>query len=180
VKRGSVSPAEPQFGCDSRGVAKIFHVNAIHDNPSCPPKDNKRVCLNASEGADWGNLVSSSFEPPRRKISQSGKLIYDFVLNRDPALRENVQEVARKMVGTEDEVRRPALLEHPMAKGRGRLAFRVELPPGDKGECLLSFEALLNHPKSSGAAFRVEVEGWEMFAKTLGGGEQYPAEISLN
>jgi hypothetical protein len=130
--------------------------------------------------ADWGNLVSSSFEPPRRKISQSGKLIYDFVLNRELALRENVQEVARKMVGPEDEVRRPALLEHPMAKGRGRLAFRVELPPGDKGECVLSFEALLNHPKSSGAAFRVEVEGREMFAKTLGGGEQFPAEISLN
>ena len=91
-----------------------------------------------------------------------------------------MQDVSRKMVGPEDEVRRPALLEHPMAKGRGRLAFRVELPPEEKGDCMLAFEALLNHPKSTGAAFRVEVDGREMFAKTLGGGEQVPAEILLN
>ncbi len=130
--------------------------------------------------ADWSNVVSSSVEPSRRKISESGAVVYDFVLSRDSASRENVQDVARKMVGPEDEVRRPALLEHPMAKGRGRLAFRVELPPEEKGECVLAFEALLNHPKSTGAAFRVEVDGREMFARTLGGGEQIPAEIPLN
>ena len=130
--------------------------------------------------ADWSNLIASSFEPPRRKTSEKGTLIYDFVLNRDSASRENLQDVSRKMVGPEDEVRRSALLEHPMVKGRGRLAFRVELPPEEKGDCVLAFEALLNHPKSTGAAFRVEVDGREMFAKTLGGGEQVPAEILLN
>jgi hypothetical protein len=130
--------------------------------------------------ADWSNLVSSSFEPPRRKISEIGEVIYDFVLKKDSALRENVQDVARKMVGAEDEVRRPALLEHPMAKGRGRLAFRVALPPEENGDCVLAFEALLNHPKSSGAAFMVEVDGREVFARTLRGGEQFPAEVSLN
>jgi hypothetical protein len=69
-----------------------------------------------------------------------------------------VQDVSRKMVGPEDEVRRSALLEHPMAKGGGRLAFRVELPPEEKGDCVLAFQSLLNHPKSTGAAFRIEVD----------------------
>ena len=124
--------------------------------------------------------TGQSFEPPCRKTSEEGTIIYDFILNRDSASRANVQDVSRKMVGPEDEVRRSALLEHPMAKGRGRLAFRVELPPEEKGDCVLAFEGFLNHPKSTGAAFRIEVDGREMFATTLCGGEQVHSEISLN
>ena len=130
--------------------------------------------------SDWSNIVSSSFEPPRRKNPERGTVIFDFVANRDGAVRENVQDVSRKMVGAEDELRRPALLEHPMSKGRGRLTFRVGLPAGSEGDCVLVFEALLNNSKSSGAAFCVEVDGREVFMRTLSGGEQVPAEISLN
>ncbi len=130
--------------------------------------------------ADWSNLISSKFEPPRTPFHEAENVVYDFVQKRQSALKENVQNVAKKMVGPEDEIQRPGLLEHPTPKGLGRLSFNVELPAEKDGDCLLLFDALLNHEKSSGAAFSVEVEGKEVFAKSLKALEKVPAEISLN
>jgi hypothetical protein len=129
---------------------------------------------------DWNDVVSSKFEPPRAPFVDSDNLVYDFVQNRDSALKENVQNVARKLVGPEDEIQRPGLLEHPMPKGLGRLSFKVKIPSEKDGDCFLLFDALLNHEKSTGAAFSVEVEGKEVFAQSLKAGEKVPAEISLN
>ena len=129
---------------------------------------------------DWNNLISSKFEPPRAPFHESDKVVYDFVQKRESASKENVQNVARKMVGPEDEIQRSGLLEHPMPKGRGRLSFEVELPSEKEGDCVLLFGALLNHEKSTGAAFAVEVNGAEVFARTLKALEKVPAEISLN
>ena len=129
---------------------------------------------------DWNDVVSSKFELPRAPFRESENVVYDFVQNRDSALKENVQNVARKLVGPEDEIQRPGLLEHPMPKGQGRLSFKVKLPSENEGDCVLLFDALLNHEKSTGAAFSVEVEGKEVFAQSLKGGEKVPAEISLN
>ncbi|NBV86618.1 MAG: hypothetical protein EBS01_10245 [Verrucomicrobia bacterium] len=129
---------------------------------------------------DWGGVVSLKFEPPRAAFKEADNLVYDFVQNRDFAHKENVQNVARKLVGPEDEIQRPGLLEHPMPKGPGRLSFKVKLPSDSDEDCLLMFEALLNHEKSTGAAFSVEVEGKEVFAQSLKAGEQVPVEISLN
>jgi hypothetical protein len=67
-----------------------------------------------------------------------------------------------------------------MPKGLGRLSFKVEIPSEKEGDSLLLFDALLNHEKSTGAAFSVEVEGKEVFAKSLKAEERVPAEISLN
>ena len=128
---------------------------------------------------DWGSLVSQKFEPPRRTYEERAKVVFDFVKERDSAVSENVQSVSRKLVGADDEVKRTAIQEHPMPKGRGRLSFKVGLPTESWGECVLVFDALLNNEKSSGAAFQVEVEGKEVFAKILSGGEQVPVEISL-
>ncbi len=129
---------------------------------------------------DWNNVISSKFEPPRTPFHETDKVIYDFVQKRDSALKENVQNVVRKMVGPEDEIQRPGLLQHPMPKGLGRLSFKVEIPSEKDGESLLLFDALLNHEKSTGAAFSVEVEGKQVFAKSLKAEEKVPAEISLN
>ena len=129
---------------------------------------------------DWNNLISSEFEPPRTPFLESDKVVYDFVQKRESALKENVQNIARKLVGPEDEIQRPGLLQHPMPKGLGRLSFEVEIPAENEGDCLLVFEALLNHPKSTGAGFAVEVEGKEVFGKSLKAEEKVPAEFSLN
>ncbi len=130
--------------------------------------------------ADWSNVVSSAFEPAREPFREPDNVVYDFVQKRDSALRENVQTVVRKLVGAEDELQRPGLLEHPMPKGLGRLSFKVNIPSEKEGDCWLLFEALLNHEKSTGAAFAVEVDGKEVFAQSLNAGEKVPAEISLN
>jgi hypothetical protein len=66
-----------------------------------------------------------------------------------------------------------------MPKGLGRLWFTVEIPSETEGDSLLLFDALLNHEKSTGAVFSVEVDGKEVFAKSLKGGERVPIEISL-
>jgi hypothetical protein len=129
--------------------------------------------------ADWNDLISSKFEAPRTPFHESDKVIYDFVQARDSALKENVQNVARKMVGPEDEIQRPGLLQHPMPKGLGRLSFKVEVPSEKEGDGLLLFEAFLNHEKSTGAGFAVEVDGKEVFARSLKAAEKVPAEISL-
>lgn len=129
---------------------------------------------------NWSNLISSKFEPPRTPFCEADKVVYDFVQNRNLAVNENVQNVVRKMVGPEDEIQRPGLLEHPTPKGRGRLFFEVELPSQKEGDCVLLFEALLNHEKSTGAAFAVEVNGAEVFARSLTALEKVTAEISLN
>ena len=128
---------------------------------------------------DWRNLLSQKFEPPRRSYAESAKVVFDFVRERDSAVADNVQGIYRKVVGADDEVKRPAIKEHPMPNGRGRLSFKVGLPPESSEECVLVFDALLNNAKSSGAAFHVEVEGKEVFARILSGGEQVPVEISL-
>ena len=129
---------------------------------------------------DWNNVVSSRFEPPRAPFHEADNVVYDFIQKRDSARKENVQNVARKLVGPEDEIQRPGLLQHPTPKGPGRLSFEVEIPTEKEGDCLLLFDALLNHEKSTGAAFSVEVDGKEVFTKSLKGGERVPAEISLN
>jgi len=130
--------------------------------------------------ADWNNVISSTFEPPRTPYHEPDNVIYDFVQERDSALKENVQTVVRKMVGPEDEIQRPGLLQHPMPKGLGRLSFKVEIPSEREGDCVLLFEALLNHEKSTGAGFALEVDGKEVFTKSLKAGERVPAEILLN
>jgi len=129
---------------------------------------------------DWNNLISSNFEPARTPFHEPDNVVYDFIQKRDSAVKENVQNVVRKMVGPEDEIQRPGLLQHPMPKGLGRLSFKVEIPSEKEGDSLLLFDALLNHEKSTGAAFSVEVEGKEVFAKSLKAEERVPAEISLN
>lgn len=129
---------------------------------------------------DWNNVVSSKIEPPRVASHEPENVVYDFVQKRDSAVKENVQNVVRKMVGPEDEIQRPGLLQHPMPKGLGRLSFKVEIPPEKEGDSFLLFDALLNHEKSSGAAFSVEVDGKEVFTKSLHAEERVPAEISLN
>ena len=129
---------------------------------------------------DWSNVISSKFEPPRTPFHEAENVVYNFVQKRHSAHQENVQNVAQKMLGPEDEIQRPGLLEHPTPKGLGRLSFNVELPAEKDGDCLLLFDALLNHEKSTGAAFSVEVEGKEVFTRSLTALEKVPAEISLN
>ena len=129
---------------------------------------------------DWNNVISSKFEPARTPFHETDNVVYDFIQKRDSALKENVQNVVRKMVGPEDEIQRPGLLQHPMPKGVGRLSFKVEIPSEKEGDSYLLFDALLNHEKSTGAAFSVEVDGREVFTKSLHAEERVPAEISLN
>lgn len=129
---------------------------------------------------DWNNVISSKFEPARTPFHETDNVVYDFIQKRDSALKENVQNVVRKMVGPEDEIQRPGLLQHPMPKGLGRLSFKVEIPSEKEGDCVLLFDALLNHEKSTGAGFAVEIEGKEVFAASLKAEEKAPGEISLN
>ena len=58
---------------------------------------------------DWRNLLSQKFEPPRRSYAESAKVVFDFVRERDSAVADNVQSISRKVVGADDEVKRPAI-----------------------------------------------------------------------
>lgn len=129
---------------------------------------------------DWNGLIATKFEEPRPAFLEKGTLIYDFVEKQEAGLQENLQSVVRKSVGPQDEVQRPAVLTHPKAKGVGRLSYVVTIPSEDKGESVLLFDAFLNNEKSSGAGFRVEIDGIAVFSRNLKGGERVPVEVSLN
>lgn len=129
--------------------------------------------------SDWSNVVATQFEPPRPAVREPGRVVFDFVRQRDEAQRDNVQAVEFRRIGPPDVVQERALLEHPKPKGPGRLTWRVRIPEADAQRCLLVFDALLDHPRSRGAGFVVEIDGKEVFSRELGGGERVPAAIDL-
>jgi hypothetical protein len=128
---------------------------------------------------DWSNVVATKFDPPRALKRESGHVVFDFVAQRTKAQQENVQSVQLRRIGPPDEVPEDALQQHPKPKGRALLTYRVAIPAADAKRCLLTFDALLNNPKSNGAAFAIEMDGREVFARQLKGGERVPAEIDL-
>lgn len=128
---------------------------------------------------DWSNVVATKFDPPRAVQRETGHVVFDFVAQRAKAQQENVQSVELRRIGPPDEVQQEALQEHPKPKGRALLTYRVAIPATDAKRCLLTFDALLNNAKSNGAAFAVEIDGREVFARQLKGAERVPAEIAL-
>jgi hypothetical protein len=128
---------------------------------------------------DWSDIVATKFDPPRPVQREPGQLVFDFVAQRGKAQPDNVQAVELRRIGPPDEVQQEALQQHPKPKGRGLLTYRVALPAADARRCLLVFDALLNNAKSNGAAFAVEIDGREVFARQLRGAERVPAEIDL-
>ncbi len=128
---------------------------------------------------DWSDVVATKFDPPRALKRETGHVVFDFVAQRAKAQQENVQSVGQRRIGPPDEVQQEALQEHPKPKGRARLTYRVAIPAADAKRCLLTFDALLNNAKSNGAAFAIEMDGREVFARQLKGAERVPAEINL-
>lgn len=128
---------------------------------------------------DWSDVVATKFDPPRAVKRETGHVVFDFVAQRAKAQQENVQSVELRRIGPPDEVQQEALQEHPKPKGRALLTYRVAIPATDAKRCLLTFDALLNNAKSNGAAFAIEIEGREVFARQLKGAERVPAEIDL-
>lgn len=128
---------------------------------------------------DWREIVATKFDPPRPVKRELGRVVFDFVAQRATAQQENVQAVELRRIGPADEVPREALQQHPKPKGRGLLTYHLAIPAVDGKRCLLVFEALLNNAKSHGAAFAVEMDSREVFARQLKGAERVPAEIDL-
>ena len=128
---------------------------------------------------DWSDVVATKFDPPRALKRETGHVVFDFVAQRAKAQQENVQSVVLRRIGPPDEVPEDALQQHPKPKGRALLTYRVAIPATDAKRCLLTFDALLNNPKSNGAAFAIEIDGREVFARQLKGAERVPAEIDL-
>jgi hypothetical protein len=128
---------------------------------------------------DWSGVVATKFDPPRAVKRETGHVVFDFVAQRAKAQQANVQSVELRRIGPPDEVPEDALQQHPKPKGRALLTYRVAIPAEDAKRCLLTFDALLNNPKSNGAAFAIEMDGREVFARQLKGAERVPAEIDL-
>ena len=128
---------------------------------------------------NWSDVVATKFDPPRAVKRETGHVVFDFVAQRTKAQQENVQSVGLRRIGPPDEVPEDALQQHPKPKGRALLTYRVAIPAADAKRCLLTFDALLNNPKSNGAAFAIEMDGREVFARHLKGAERVPAEIDL-
>ncbi len=129
---------------------------------------------------DWSDVVATTFDPPRAVKRETGHVVFDFVAQRAKAQQENVQSVELRRIGPPDEVPEDALQQHPKPKGRALLTYLVAIPAADAKRCLLTFDALLNNAKSSGAAFAIEIDGREVFARQLKGAERVPAEIDLD
>jgi hypothetical protein len=128
---------------------------------------------------DWSDVVATKFDTPRAVKRETGHVVFDFVAKRAKAQQANVQSVELRRIGPPDEVPEDALQQHPKPKGRALLTYRVAIPAADAKRCLLTFDALLNNPKSNGAAFAIEMDGREVFARQLKGAERVPAEIDL-
>ena len=128
---------------------------------------------------DWSDVVATTFDPPRAVKRETGHVVFDFVAQRAKAQQENVQSVELRRIGPPDEVPEDALQQHPKPKGRALLTYRVAIPAKDAKRCVLTFDALLNNAKSNGAAFAIEMDGREVFARQLKGGERVPAEMDL-
>jgi hypothetical protein len=132
--------------------------------------------------ADWSEVINPRIEEARRSRKEPSRVIYDFAARWKEANSENVQVVERCKVGPRDEVQEAGILEHPKSKGLGFLRFMVPIPAENVplgGPLALRFEAFLNHAKSTGAGFRVEIEGIEVFSKILGPMERTAVEVDL-
>ena len=129
---------------------------------------------------DWGDVLAAKLDPPKPTWRETGRVVFDFVAQREAAAQENLQSLEVRHIGPADEVSQIAMQEHPKPQGAGRLSYRVSIPAAPAGQrCLLIFDALLNHPRSNGAGFTVAVDGQEVFARKLAGGERVPAEVDL-
>ena len=129
---------------------------------------------------DWRDVLATKLDPPKPVRRETGRVVFDFVAQRKAAAQENLQSLEVRHIGPADEVSQVAMQEHPKPQGAGRLTYRVAIPAAPAGlRCLLIFDALLNHPQSKGAGFAVEVDGREVFARKLTGGERVPAEVDL-
>lgn len=132
--------------------------------------------------SDWSDLIASRVEEARRPRKEQYRVVYDFASRLKEANPENVHVVQRCKIGPRDEVQETGILEHPKPKGEGFLKYDVALPPSDiplEGPLMLKFDALLNHAKSTGAAFRVQIDGTEVFSKVLGPMERIPVEVDV-
>lgn len=129
--------------------------------------------------SDWKEVVAARFDPPRESKREHGRVVFDFVLHREEAQRDNVQAVELRKLGPPDEVQERGLLQHPKPNGRGRLTWHVPIPAEANRRCLLVFDALLNNAQSRGARFAVEIDGREIFSRDLQGGERAPALLDL-
>jgi Family of unknown function (DUF5722) len=162
------------------GVGRARKLWEVMQKAGTPGEDDAfAFALPIVGRSDWGNVVATRFDPPRVSQREPGWVVFDFVLHREEAQRDNVQAVELRRLGPPDEVQERALLQHPKPKGLGRLTWRVRIPDAGAERCLLVFEALLNHAQSRGAGFVVEIDGREIFSRELGGGERVPAEIDL-
>ncbi len=133
--------------------------------------------------ANWEHVVATEFEPSRPSKRLKGRLVYDFVRNLKAGVPENIEPVQTRRIGPPEEVQESAFQEHPKPRGRGRLTFKVALPacePESSEGLFLEFDALLNHLKSDGASFHVEIDGREIYSRVLHGGERESARLELS
>ncbi len=162
------------------GVGRARKIREVVHKAGTPEEDAAfAFALPIVGRKDWSDIVATKFDPPRPVKREPGHVVFDFVAQRAKAQQENVQSVERRRIGPPDEVQQEALQEHPKPKGRALLTYRVVIPAADAKRCLLTFDALLNNAKSNGAAFAIEIDGREVFARQLKGAERVPAEIDL-
>ena len=131
---------------------------------------------------DWSDVICPQIEAARSPRKERFRVFYNFNSKLKEAISENVHVVQLCKTGSLDEVRETGILEHPKPKGEGFLKYNVSFPPSEiplGGPLMLKFDALLNHAKSKGAGFRVQIDGTEVFSKVLGPMERIPVEVNV-
>jgi hypothetical protein len=128
---------------------------------------------------DWKNLigeVDTKPAPPEPTVN----VVFDFVAKRREVQLENTLALEVRHIARDRGLPVASLQQHPNQKGISRATWRLTVPA--KSAALtpaLTFQALLNHAESRGAAFAVKIDNDVVWQKQLAATESAPANLDL-
>jgi hypothetical protein len=130
--------------------------------------------------ADWTNIIAQKLDASPIANGATDHIIYDFVAHRGQARRENTAGLDLKRVMIDAGWLANGLQQHPKPAGASIVTWQVSLPTSSSSKPVLTFSALLNHKKSTGASFEVKVNGESQWHRKLAAEARESAELDLS
>jgi len=128
---------------------------------------------------DWKDLigeVDTRLAPPEPKVN----VVFDFVVKRREVQLENTLALELRHIARDRGLPVASLQQHPNQKGISRATWHLTVPAKSADLTpALTFQALLNHPESRGAAFAVKIDNELIWQKKLAARESDIANLDL-
>lgn len=169
-------------GAATRGVGRARKIHAVVQAAGGPREDAAfAFALPILGRTGWDSLIALSVSPTNTAPGSPESVLQHLLHTPEEPEANNLQSVQKCTVEMEGRGTGEAVLLHPKSQGAGRWVFKeILLPPLQKGRCKFQFELRLNHPKSGGAGFFVEINGQERLRAALSGGDHSAHTVDLS